>query len=83
VRARFDASGNIVEHYSDSDQVNEDTPFSREAAAADTLHVWGPNIPLAFLSGKVADAGKQMPMPPNAIEGKPAQYTSSVQVAAA
>lgn len=41
---RFDGSGNIVEHYSDGDLVNEDTPMTRNAAAADTLHVWGPNM---------------------------------------
>ena len=71
---RFDGSGNIVEHYSDSDQVNEDSPCSREPAAADTLHIWGPNIPLAFLSGKLEDVGKEAPVPPDAFEAKPAQY---------
>ncbi|OAL34911.1 hypothetical protein AYO20_05872 [Fonsecaea nubica] len=70
----FDGSGNIVEHYSDGDLVNEDTPFGREAAAPDTLHIWGPNIPLAFLSGKIEDAGKEVPVPPDPLEAKPAQY---------
>lgn len=41
---RFDGSGNILEHYSDGDLVNEDTPMTRNAAAPDTLHVWGPNM---------------------------------------
>ena len=53
--------------------MNEETPFGREAAAPDTLHVWGPNIPLAFLSGRIEDAGKEMPVPPNVMDSKPAQ----------
>jgi hypothetical protein len=63
-----------LEHYSDSDLVNEDTPFGREAAAPDTLHVWGPNIPLAFASGRIEDVGKELPVPPDALEAKPAQF---------
>ncbi|OAP58468.1 hypothetical protein AYL99_07558 [Fonsecaea erecta] len=78
----FDGSGFIVEHYSDGDLVNEDTPFSREPAAPDTLHVWGPNIPLAFLSAKMEDSGKELPVPPDAMEGKPAQYRAPPVVAA-
>lgn len=62
--------------------MNEDTPFGREAAAADTLHVWGPNVPLAFLSGRIEDAGKEMPVPPDAFEAKPAQYEAPAMVAA-
>lgn len=69
---RFDGSGNIVEHYSDGDLVNEDTPVGREAAAPHTLYVWGPNIPLAFLTGKIEDAGKDMPRPPDAVNAMPA-----------
>ncbi|KAK5057618.1 hypothetical protein LTR84_011618 [Exophiala bonariae] len=69
----FDGSGNIVEHYSDGDLVNEDTPFTREAAAADTLHIWGPNIPLGFLTGRIEDAGKEAPQPPDVINAIPAQ----------
>ncbi|KIX01109.1 uncharacterized protein Z518_10175 [Rhinocladiella mackenziei CBS 650.93] len=80
----FDGSGNIVEHYSDGDLVNEGTPFGREAAAPDTLHVWGPNIPLAFLSGKIEDAGKELPMPeaPDVMEGKPAKLPARPVVTA-
>ncbi|KIV96560.1 hypothetical protein PV10_00409 [Exophiala mesophila] len=70
----FDGSGNIVEHYSDGDLVNEDTPTSREPAAPNTLFIWGPNIPLAFLSGKVEDAGKELPKPPDAVQAAPAQF---------
>jgi len=70
---RFDGSGNIVEHYSDGDLVNEDKPFTREPAAPDTLHIWGPNIPLAFLTGRIEDAGKEMPRPPDALNSTPAQ----------
>jgi hypothetical protein len=72
LRYRFDGSGNIVEHYSDGDLVNEDTPFERGPAAPDTLHVWGPNVPLAFLSGRMEDVGKAMPVPPDALKATPA-----------
>ena len=73
MHCRFDASGNIVEHYSDGDLVNEDTPHSRAAAAPDTLHIWGPNIPLAFLTGKIEDAGKEVPQPPDVANAIPAK----------
>ncbi|PMD50745.1 Glyoxalase/Bleomycin resistance protein/Dihydroxybiphenyl dioxygenase [Hyaloscypha bicolor E] len=52
----FDASGNVLEHYSDGDLVNIDTKVTREPAAPQTLFVWGPNIPLAFMSGRIEDA---------------------------
>jgi len=61
---RFDASGNIVEHYSDGDLVNEQTPLGRELEAPNSLYIWGPNIPLGFITGKVEDAGKSLPPPP-------------------
>jgi len=75
---RFDASGNIVEHYSDGDQVNCNTPFGREPAAPNTLYIWGPNIPLGFVTGRMEDAGKlvqemQIGMEPDPIEAKIAQ----------
>ena len=40
---RFDASGNIIEHYSDGDLVNEDTPYGREQRqkTVDTLEKIG------------------------------------------
>jgi hypothetical protein len=53
---RFDASGNVLEHYSDGDLVNIDTKVTREPAAPQTIFVWGPNIPLAFMSGRIEDA---------------------------
>ncbi|KAM5358691.1 hypothetical protein ACJZ2D_015082 [Fusarium nematophilum] len=39
----FDTSGNILEHYSDGDLVNELTPFTRSPEAPDSLYIWGPN----------------------------------------
>ncbi|KAL4806493.1 Glyoxalase/Bleomycin resistance protein/Dihydroxybiphenyl dioxygenase [Aspergillus unguis] len=45
----WDVSGNMVEHYADGDQVNEDTPIGYMPAGEDTLAVWGPKIPGAFL----------------------------------
>jgi len=77
----FDGSGNIVEHYSDGDLVNEDTPFGREAAAPDTLHIWGPNVPLAFMSGRIEDAGKDLPLPPDVLAAKPAHLPKPVVAA--
>lgn len=62
--ARFDASGNVVEHYSDGDLVNVDTAFERHPEAPDSLYIWGPNIPKAFVTGKIEDAGMPMPPPP-------------------
>lgn len=55
-----------MEHYSDGDQVNCHTPFGREPAAPNTLFIWGPNIPLGFVTGRVEDAGKPM-LPPTEI----------------
>ncbi|KAI9736302.1 MAG: hypothetical protein M1834_001188 [Cirrosporium novae-zelandiae] len=64
----FDASGNIVEHYSDGDLVNSDTPVSRLPEAPETLFVWGPNIPLAFLTGNVEDANSSIVLQPPDVE---------------
>lgn len=71
---RFDSSGNVIEHYSDGDLVNKDTPLSREKAAFESLYVWGPNVPLGFVTGKVEDAGKPIIAPPDALAGVPAQF---------
>jgi hypothetical protein len=59
---RFDASGNILEHYIDGDLVNEDTPPQREVESPNSLYVWGPNIPLGFVTGKIDDAGVPIPV---------------------
>lgn len=55
---RFDASGNILEHYSDGDLVNDQTPFGRAPEAPNSLYIWGPNVPLGFVTGQIEDAGK-------------------------
>ena len=52
---RFDPSGNIVEHYSDGDLVNSKTGVTREISAPDNIAVWGPNVTLAFLTGRIED----------------------------
>ncbi|KAK5044483.1 hypothetical protein LTR84_010764 [Exophiala bonariae] len=54
----FDASGNILEHYSDGDLVNNKTPYGREVAAPDTMAVWGPNVSVAFLTTRMEDIAK-------------------------
>lgn len=56
---RFDTSGNILEHYSDGDMVNKDTPYTRSPEAPDSLYIWGPNIPLGFVTGNPEDAKKE------------------------
>lgn len=66
-RARFDASGYILEHYSDGDLVNENTPWDRVPESPNSLYIWGPNLPLGFVTGKIEDAGKPLPMPPQAM----------------
>ncbi|OHE95129.1 glyoxalase [Colletotrichum orchidophilum] len=59
----FDSSGNILEHYCDGDLVNENTPATRSPEAPDSLHIWGPNVPLGFVTGRIEDAGKPI-LPP-------------------
>ncbi|XPT00023.1 hypothetical protein M3J09_009185 [Ascochyta lentis] len=54
----FDASGNIIEHYTDGDLVNCDTPPTYEEVQPDSIKVWGPSIPLAFFTGRPEDAVK-------------------------
>lgn len=45
----WDTTGNMVEHYADGDQVNEDTPVGWGAAGDESLAVWGPEVPKWFL----------------------------------
>ncbi|KAH7403048.1 Glyoxalase/Bleomycin resistance protein/Dihydroxybiphenyl dioxygenase [Cadophora sp. MPI-SDFR-AT-0126] len=59
----FDNSGNIVEHYSDGDLVNNKHTLVREVAAPDTMAVWGPNVTLAFLTGSIEDIAKGSAIP--------------------
>ncbi|PVI02099.1 putative 2,3-dihydroxybiphenyl-1,2-dioxygenase or glyoxalase/bleomycin resistance protein-like protein [Periconia macrospinosa] len=54
----FDASGNIIEHYTDGDLVNCDTPPTYEEVQPDSIKIWGPSIPLAFFTGRPEDAVK-------------------------
>jgi hypothetical protein len=63
---RFDTSGNILEHYSDGDVVNKDTPYTRSPEAPDSLYIWGPNLPLGFVTGNPDDANKEAGPPPPA-----------------
>lgn len=52
---RFDASGFIVEHYSDGDLVNQNTKHTREPVAAGKMALWGPQPSRAFLTGRMED----------------------------
>ncbi|KAF2758596.1 hypothetical protein EJ05DRAFT_500117 [Pseudovirgaria hyperparasitica] len=47
----WDTTGNMIEHYTDGDLVNEDTPIGWALARGDTdLAVWGPDPPKWFLA---------------------------------
>lgn len=50
-----DSSGFKMEHYSDGDVVNEDSPTGRQVAGA--LSVWGPEIPKDFELDGTAGSG--------------------------
>ncbi|KAF2864872.1 Glyoxalase/Bleomycin resistance protein/Dihydroxybiphenyl dioxygenase [Massariosphaeria phaeospora] len=45
----WDINGNMIEHYTDGDLVNEDTPVGWGAAGDESLAVWGPEVPKWFL----------------------------------
>ncbi|KAL3442484.1 Glyoxalase/Bleomycin resistance protein/Dihydroxybiphenyl dioxygenase [Aspergillus insuetus] len=45
----WDVSGNMVEHYVDGDLVNCETPIGYVPAGPDSLAIWGPETPKAFL----------------------------------
>ncbi|KAL5120425.1 hypothetical protein ACEQ8H_001715 [Pleosporales sp. CAS-2024a] len=45
----WDPTGNMIEHYADGDQVNEDTPIGWGDAGDESLAVWGPEVPKWFL----------------------------------
>ena len=45
----WDTSGFMIEHYTDGDLVNEETPVGYLAAADESLAVWGPEVPGSFL----------------------------------
>jgi hypothetical protein len=45
----WDTTGNMVEHYADGDQINEDTPIGYGPAGHESLAVWGPEVPKWFL----------------------------------
>lgn len=46
----YDTSKFILEHYVDGDQVNSETPISKDVASPDGLYVWGPDLPPTFMS---------------------------------
>ena len=45
----WDTTGNMVEHYTDGDLVNVETPLAFGPAGHEGLAVWGPEVPKAFL----------------------------------
>lgn len=46
----WDTTGNMIEHYADGDQVNQDSPIGHLPAGNESLAVWGPDVPAAFLN---------------------------------
>ena len=45
----WDPTGNMIEHYADGDLVNDSTPVGHLPAGDESLAVWGPDVPQAFL----------------------------------
>ena len=54
----FDNDGFVVEHYADGDLVNCNNEPGRCPAEPGSISIWGPNVPLAFLTRKAEDRGK-------------------------
>ncbi|OAQ76637.1 trihydroxytoluene oxygenase [Purpureocillium lilacinum] len=46
----WDTTGNMVEHYADGDLINRESPISYSPAGSESLAVWGPELPEAFLA---------------------------------
>jgi hypothetical protein len=45
----WDPTGFMIEHYTDGDTLNEDTPIGYGPAGSESLAVWGPEVPADFL----------------------------------
>ncbi|KOC10384.1 trihydroxytoluene oxygenase [Aspergillus flavus AF70] len=45
----WDTTGNMIEHYTDGDLVNNQTPIGYGPAGDESLAVWGPEVPAWFL----------------------------------
>jgi len=45
----WDPTGNMIEHYADGDQINDQTPIGWGPAGEESLAVWGPEVPAWFL----------------------------------
>ncbi|PVH69712.1 Glyoxalase/Bleomycin resistance protein/Dihydroxybiphenyl dioxygenase [Cadophora sp. DSE1049] len=45
----WDTTGNMVEHYTDGDLVNSETPIAYVKAGSESLAVWGPELPPGFV----------------------------------
>ena len=56
----FDNDGFVVEHYADGDLVNCHHKRERVPASPDAVSIWGPDLPLAFMTRNVADVGKTL-----------------------
>lgn len=54
----FDTDGFVVEHYADGDLVNCHHSSEHVPATPDSVSIWGPGVPLAFLTRKTEDKGK-------------------------
>ncbi|KAJ2955022.1 hypothetical protein NQZ79_g8904 [Umbelopsis isabellina] len=46
----WDTNGNMIEHYTDGDLVNDQTPINSVPAGSESLAVWGPELPKDFLA---------------------------------
>ena len=52
----FDASGNVVEHYTDGDMVNSETEVEYELINENSMRVWGPSATKAYYTLREEDA---------------------------
>jgi hypothetical protein len=62
--------------------------YGREPEAPSSLYIWGPNIPLAFATGRVEDAGKQLvdvqlKKEPDVVQAKAAEVELRAPIVAA
>lgn len=54
----FDTDSFVVEHYADGDMVNCNNPPTRIDAGPDSVAIWGPKVPLGFLTRRKEDMDK-------------------------
>lgn len=67
----FDNDNFVVEHYADGDMVNCNNPPQRIPAGPGSIAIWGPKVPLGFMTRKPEDMDIMM-FGENGLVGAPA-----------